>query len=45
MEAIIEITEQMEVDYSLCNEDSDCDKCSCCVGIDDCIFNHVKEDQ
>lgn len=43
MKAIIEITEQMQVDKARCNEDSDCDGCSCVIGTNDCIFNHTSQ--
>ncbi len=35
------LTEQMENDRKNCGEDSRCLECSCRMGEDDCIFNHL----
>lgn len=43
MKAVIEITEQMEIDHALCSEDSDCEGYSCCIGTDECIYNYLED--
>lgn len=43
MKVEVEITETMEIAHGLCNEDSDCYECPCCIGVDDCIYNYVIE--
>lgn len=35
------LTEQMENDRKNCSEDSRCLECSCHMGEDDCVFNHL----
>lgn len=35
------LTEQMENDRKNCGEDACCLECSCHMGEDDCIFNHL----
>lgn len=36
------LTEQMEKDRKNCGEESRCLECSCHMGEDDCVFNHLK---
>lgn len=35
------LTEQMEKDRKNCGDDSHCLECSCHMGEDDCVFNHL----
>ena len=39
----IKFTKQMEIDRALCNENSNCENCSCSLGTDDCILNYEIE--
>ena len=39
----IKLTKQMETDRALCNENSNCENCSCSLGTDDCILNYEVE--
>lgn len=36
-----ELTDEMKKDRLNCGEDADCNECSCQIGTDDCIYNHI----
>lgn len=42
--ALVEITKEMKNARKNCGEDSNCAKCPCKIGDDDCVFNHVVVD-
>lgn len=35
------LTDEMAKDRLNCGEDTDCNECSCQMGTDDCIYNHI----
>ena len=41
--ARIEITDDMAIAHALCDGNSDCAECPCCIGTDGCVFDHVTE--
>lgn len=35
------LTDEMKKDRLNCDEDADCNECSCQIGTDNCVYNHI----
>ena len=40
LKALVDITEDMVEAHKCCSEDSECNKCPCHIGEDDCVYNY-----